>query len=271
MKVIDLDELKQLQCEVLEALHNYSKENGLKYSLACGTLIGAIRHNGYIPWDDDIDVYMQREDYDKLIKNFPDVYEDHFQLISFERNKHWCRPYANLYDNRTLFKELKSSNEEQIGVKIDIFPVDSVPDDDAEWLRFNKIRRMLIYLHSAKFVTFRKNNQSLTTKISLALLKMLLLPFSSYRIVKLVDTYIRKFNGTGSKRLFETSCGMDQNKPFNSRDFEEVELHKFEDYEFYVMKGYHNCLTNGFGDYMILPPVEKRVSHHYYEAYWKDL
>lgn len=66
MKEILLEELKKIQCEVLQAVHTFCEEHGLKYSLACGTLLGAIRHNGYIPWDDDIDIYMPREDYDKL-------------------------------------------------------------------------------------------------------------------------------------------------------------------------------------------------------------
>lgn len=270
MKNIDLEELKELQCEVLQAAHDFCHEQGIKYSLACGTLIGAIRHNGYIPWDDDIDIYMPRNDYDRFVEIFPEVYKGHYKLISFERSRQWCRPYANLYDDRTVWEELKSSAEKQIGVNIDIFPVDCVPDDDAEWLKFNKKRRMLIYLQSSKFVVLRRDHRVLWKNIGLLGLKLILLPFSSRRIVRYVDSYIRQYNDKGTNRLFETSCGMIQKHPFLKEDFAETIPHKFENYEFDVMKGYHDCLTNGFGDYMKLPPEEDRHSHHYFVAYWKE-
>lgn len=269
MKIIELDELKNLQCEVLLVAHDYCNEKGLKYSLACGTLLGAIRHNGYIPWDDDIDIYMPREDYDRLIQDFPAVYQSHYKLASFERDKQWCRPYANLYDDRTVYEEHKSSIEKQIGVKIDIFPVDHVPDDEQEWLRFNKKRRRLILLHSAKFVALRFENRALWKNIMLALLKVVLLPIPNRVLVNSVDKYIRQYNKQNTHRLFESCCGLLQKRPFREDDFSEIIPHVFEQYEFNIMSRYDDYLTNGFGDYMTLPPVEKRVSHHYFKAYWK--
>lgn len=269
MKKIELDELKNLQCKVLQVAHNYCNENGLKYSLACGTLLGAIRHNGYIPWDDDIDIYMPREDYDRLILDFPKVYQNHYKLVSFERDKQWCRPYANLYDDRTLYEEHKSSIEKQIGVNIDIFPVDHVPDDDQEWMTFNRKRRALILLHSAKYVALRAENRSLWKNMFLAMLKVVLFPIPNNVLVKFVDRYIRQYNGLSTHRLFESCCGLLQKHPFSEEDFSELIPHVFENYEFNIMQGYDDYLTNGFGDYMTLPPVEKRVSHHYFKAYWK--
>ena len=270
MRTIDIEELKQLQCEVMQAFHMFCHENNLKYSLACGSLLGAIRHNGYIPWDDDIDVYMDRSDYERFIRIFPDRYKSFYRLISYERSEEWCRPYANLYDDRTVWEELKSSKEKQIGVNIDIFPVDCVPDDDNEWLSFNKKRRLLIYLQSAKFVVLRRDHRPLWKNIGLSLLKLILLPFSHKQLLRLLDNYIKQYNEEGTNRLFETSCGMEQKKPFLKRDFERTIPHVFENYVFDVMEGYHECLSAGFGDYMQLPPEEKRRSTHYFVAYWKE-
>lgn len=269
MKKIELNELKKIQCEILQEVHYYCEEQGLKYSLACGTLLGAIRHNGYIPWDDDIDVYMPRKDYDKLIRDFPQVYHNHYKLVSFERDKKWCRPYANLYDDRTFFEEHKSPVEKQIGVNIDIFPVDYVPDDEKEWLKYNRKRRILINLQSSKYVAVRFKNRSLVKNIFLIVLKVVLLPIPNHVLVKLVDRYIRQYNTKNTHRLFESCCGLLQKRPFLENDFSELIPHVFENYEFNIMKGYDDYLTNGFGDYMTLPPIEKRVSHHYFKAYWK--
>lgn len=270
VKYIDVDELKHLQCEVMQVFHEFCMENHLKYSLACGSLLGAIRHNGYIPWDDDIDVYMQREDYEKLIKLFPDVYRNYYKLISYERSNSWLRPYANLFDDRTVWEELKSQKETQIGVNIDIFPVDCVPNEDKEWEIFNKKRRLLIYLQSAKYVVLRKDRRPLWKNLGLVFLKILLLPISSKALLAYMDKYIQQYNTKGTNRLFETSCGMEQKRPFLKSDFERTIPHKFENYVFNVMEGYHECLSSGFGDYMQLPPIEKRVSQHYYVAFWKD-
>lgn len=174
-----------------------------------------------------------------------------------------------MYDDRTFYYEHKSSIEKQIGVNIDVFPVDYVPDDESEWLRFNRKRRLIVFMNSAKYVALRLKNRTLLKNVGLIVLKILLFPFSAQFMVRYVDTFIRQYNRQKTNRYFECACGIIQKRPFLKSDFDETITHVFEEYTFCIMKGYDDYLSNGFGDYMTLPPIEKRVSHHYFKAYWK--
>ena len=269
MQTIEVDELKRIQVDVLSAAHDFCMENGIMYSLACGTLLGAIRHNGYIPWDDDIDIYMKRPDYERFIKSFPQAYKEHYKLVSIERNENWYRLYANLYDDRTICREHKVNDEIQIGAKIDIFPVDNVPDKKIKWKLFDIIRRMLIYISSAKRIDVRSEHRSFYRQFFVALFKVLLLPIPSRKLLLWVDSYCQVNNKSETKRLFENVCGIIQKNPFKREDFDRVALHCFENKEFCIMEGFDDYLRNGFGDYMKLPPEHKRVSNHHFDAYWK--
>ena len=105
MKRIGKEELKMIQMDVLSAIHHFCLEHEIKYSLGCGSMLGCARHKGYIPWDDDIDIYMLREDYNKLIREFPDIYEEHYKFVTLERDEKWQRAYGKAYDSTTIIKE----------------------------------------------------------------------------------------------------------------------------------------------------------------------
>ena len=137
-KEININELKIIQLDITEHFHNFCNKNKIKYSLACGSLIGAIRHNGYIPWDDDIDIYVERKDYDKLIELFPNILDGKYEFICIERNKIWNIPYGKIFDNRTIVEE-NTNDWLPIGVNIDIFPIDKVPDNNIIWKTYNNI------------------------------------------------------------------------------------------------------------------------------------
>ena len=103
MVELNLDQVKSIQLDVLSAIHRFCCENDIRYSLACGTLLGARRHGGYIPWDDDIDIYMLRADYDKLMSTFPAEYLGFCKIVSLERDARWDRAYAKGYHCGTEF------------------------------------------------------------------------------------------------------------------------------------------------------------------------
>lgn len=265
-KEIDLDELKVIQMDVLQAVDEFCCDHNIRYSLACGTLLGAIRHKGYIPWDDDIDIYVPREDYKRLIEEFPEAYKEKYKLTSLERDPNWNRPYANAYNGDTVFIE-NARNSEHIGVNIDIFPVDEVPTGE-EWERFNKIRRRKLQAFSLKFIRLNKH-RSIVKNATILLFRLFTCLSSTRKWAEKINCMIQQYNGKGYDYLFECCLGLMQKRPFPKKLFDELIYVPFEDRQFMAFADYDCYLKNGFGDYMKLPPKEKQVSHHAFKAYWK--
>ena len=132
MKEISIEELKDLQTGIAVMVHDFCQEHGIRYFLGYGSLIGAVRHKGYIPWDEDIDLGMPRPDYERFIHTFPGAYPD-LKVFAPELDPGYYAPYANVCLEGTLLVEQNLSHHgREIGVKVDIFPIDGAPSDDAE-------------------------------------------------------------------------------------------------------------------------------------------
>lgn len=267
-KIENIEELKSIQLNILLKVHRFCVDNNIKYSLADGTLLGAVRHKGYIPWDDDIDICMERKDYHRFLCQFPSIYQNEISVISMERDARWAYPFAKAYDVRTIMKESTSNNKPEIGISIDVFPLDEVPDDNSVWSKYNKMRRTLIMFFRIKSLCWR-NGRSTYKNFFMLVMKIILFFFSYRWLSVTISNYGKKNNDKGYSRLFECCLGMILKKPFPKSAFEETIEMSFEGYLVKVMKGYHECLENSYGAYMQLPPEEKRVSHHIFEAYWK--
>lgn len=265
MKEINTEELKLIQLDVLQTIHNFCLENHIDYSLGCGTLLGAIRHKGYIPWDDDIDIYLLRSEYNKLINLFPQS-KDNIRLESLERDSTWDRVYAKAYDERTIGSD--DSKRKAIGVGIDVFPIDFVPHDYGEWIRYNKRRRLLKIAVDIKQMVFTKE-QTLSKKVAILACKTALLPFSQKRLIGWLNKYAQKYNKTESDYVFESCQGLLLKNKFKASVFDDYLDMQFEDRKFKAIAGYDEYLRCAYGDYMQLPPENKRVSHHSFKAYWK--
>lgn len=267
MKKIDLDGLKIIQMDILTAIDEFCTENNITYSLAGGTLLGAVRHKGYIPWDDDIDIYIYRDDYNKLIKTFPKLYKSRYKMASLERDKDWERPYAIAYDDNTIMYE-KSTEKKLIGVFIDIFPIDNVPDDESEWRKYDVPRRRLQKFHALRFVKYDSNRSFMKNLI--ILLNRCLTAFISRRcMAEHLDKLAQKYDKSETKYVFSNAKGIFVKRRFQRKIFDNVIDLPFEDRKFRGFADYDEYLRNAYGDYMKLPPIEKRVSHHSFDAYWK--
>ena len=268
MKEIGIEEIKVLQLDILSALDSFCREKGIMYFIIDGTLLGAVRHKGYIPWDDDIDVGLVRSEYNRLMAEFPDVLEGRYELLSLERNNLWDRSYAAICDNKTEVKYEHNSSM-ATGLLIDIFPVDEVPSEPSKWQ--SCIRSMKLY---NRLLSFKSNALPLFTSNPvkwsvLGLFKLLLLPFSQRKISIWKSRFAQSFNGCQSGFGYELAFGVGAKQPFSLKDFESFDEYPFEDRKFKGPKNYDSVLTRTYGDYMQLPPVEQRVTHHSLTAYYK--
>ena len=268
-KIESVEELKKIQLDILLSLHQFCSDNIINYSLAAGTLIGAVRHKGFIPWDDDIDVYLLREDYNKLVRSFPDVYNEKYVFVSMERDHAWHRAYGKLYDNRTIDVERSHNEYAKLGVGIDVFPIDDVPDNFEEWIRYEKKRRIYRDMMTIKSLYWSKE-RSLSKNIITILGRLILSPFSFAFFAKRISDYSQIHNNKGYNHVYENCLGVYNSKnPWLKSDIAEVIEAPFEEQTVFIMKGFDDYLITVYGDYMQLPPVEKRISHHSFIAYWK--
>lgn len=267
MKEIQIDELRELQMQILDYVDSFCRRHGIIYSIACGTLLGAVRHGGFIPWDDDIDVYMRRKDFAIFEKLFPDNSDGKYTLYSTNKYNQWHLPFGKVVDNRTIVIN-DYVNIIPIGVSIDVFIVDEVPDMESQWLSFREKQLSLIRLnldHTYKIrwrLGIRKNFRTLYS--------MLRCFPNRKKMLNRISKYISANNDKGYSRCFETTQGIHAKNPFDKSLFEDIIDWKFEDRTYCGFQDADHYLRNTFGDYMKLPPKEKQVSHHTEKAYWKQ-
>lgn len=266
MKRIDDEELKYLQLEILKNVDTFCKNNNIEYSLAYGTLLGAIRHGGYIPWDDDIDIFMTRPNYDKFIQSY-NGYSNYLYVISPEIDINYYAPYANVCDKRTILIEEGNTHTTEIGVKIDIFPIDAVPEDLYEYEQMKgKIRGLKKNLWVKR--THFSQCHTLRSKLSWIYRRLLTInrSFSSIQEeIKSIATSI-SFNDA----VYCDNVVWDNvNARCEKKIYSCVTHVEFENNVFMSIREFDVYLRNKYGDYMKLPPESQRCMHHNFKAYWK--
>ncbi len=267
MREINLSELKQIQLDIMKYFDSFCKNNGLKYSLAGGSLIGAVRHDGYIPWDDDIDVIMLRGDYDKMLEIFNNSKSD-YKVFTPQNCDYYCLPYAKIANIKTVLQENSSAfSGRDFGINIDIFPVDNLPNDDGEIESFYKKIRKLRDIHDVKMIKISRS-RSVIRNLMLILFKIGAVCFNKHKIAQKISYAITAYkDNVPSKRA--CLLGMYARREILPADvFENTVPHKFEDTRFEIFEKYDKYLTSLYGDYMKLPPKDKQVSHHSFKAYW---
>ena len=258
-RITDIGELRAIQVGILDEIHRFCMQHGITYFLSSGTLIGAVRHKGYIPWDDDLDLYMPRADYERFLQTYTDEHGI-YRVLDPKREEHYFYTFGKVVDTRTLMVERETEGYE-IGVYVDLFPVDYVTDDMEERCRIFKKKKLLYKIRRCKM---SKNNY-LRSRLAYLCYKYLPVPLT------VINRKIEQL--TVRTEPTATVCNMTEAGPGIEGCFPASVIASSVDIEFEgklykTMVGYKEYLTKTYGDYMQLPPVEQRQTHQF-EAYFK--
>lgn len=261
-KYINESELKQIQLDILNNVAQFCDTRNIGYFLAYGTLIGAIRHNGYIPWDDDIDIAMPRPDYDKFINEYHDD-NGVYKVICHSNNSNYGLPFAKVFHTGTVMRETQYIKDEY-GVYIDIFPIDGFKSKKL-LRRAQKYRRLL----NAKKANWQ-GNRPLFKKMAMAMVRIIYIGLPISRILDKIDEICRKGEYESSEIVgYIPTLNSGMKDIIDKRLVSRTIKHPFENRIYNIPVGYDLYLRQLYGDYMQLPPVEKRQSTHLFEAWWK--
>jgi len=253
----ELRKLQMIELELLIEFDRICRENNIRYTLTGGTLLGAVRHGGFIPWDDDADVSMLRDEYEKFRNVCKTQLENDFYFQDMQNTKGYRWGYGKLRKKNTLFlRENQEHMPYEQGVFIDIFPRDGVPD--GFWQR---------KIHKFKCFCVRKTLWSTVGKVAhkkkyMRVWYSVLEKVAGKRIFKVYEKLVKKSNGKETELVRALTFPVPNNFDGYKRKWynDYVEL-SFEGHMFMVQAGYREWLEQEFGDYMKLPPEDKRKTH----------
>lgn len=265
---MEMDELHSRILKIMKYFDGICRQNNLTYYLSGGTMLGAVREKGFIPWDDDADLMLPRKDYEKFIEIMMSIDKPEYKLGSLANRSDWTFPFARLYDDSTEL-EYEYLNESRVGVGVDIFPLDGVPDKIEETSRYY---RKIKFLWRCRFASVKKK----------------FLPHEKYRFVKkIIQIFCRlaganrislRIDKLAAKRSFDDSkyigvavlSNYMERERFLRSDFADRIENDFEGEKFFIPTGYDNYLKSLYGDYMKRPEEALRKSHHHLTVYLKE-
>ena len=259
------EEIKEVELGVMDYIHNLCQKENINYSLAYGTLLGAVRHKGYIPWDDDVDISLKRDEYDKLYQAVLRDNDPIYKVASWENDARYPYPFYRVYDARTVYENNYIENDIDLGICVDVFPFDYYADVNKEMVKLDTYRRLSVYT----LYGIHSKNAGLKNIIRYLLVLV-------FRLTR-VKTWNKKMNLLSMQANDSDSIDYLMENKRTSTKFEKTLLDKvmdspFEDRIYKIPEASHKILSAIYGDdFMEIPPVEKRVKHDDFVAYIKEV
>lgn len=249
----------QVEQEILDVIHEVCATHKLRYTLAYGTLIGAVRHGGFIPWDDDIDIIMPREDYEKLLSIWNDSVPAEYIMQNIRTNPDYTNTFSKVCKNHTTFLQDEGEAEKQYhkGIFVDIFPADRVAP--------GKVQNTIQYIACAVNLLFSRGYTSGSVGI-IGLVEHVLLAFPKrmHSVLRHAsEKVIRKWNTNDCLDWFAPSTIEFAKHYYPANLFEHMKTIKFNGQNYFCVADPDSFLRADYGDYMQLPSEEERVWKHH--------
>lgn len=245
--------------EILDVIHQVCTENHLRYSLAYGTLIGAVRHKGFIPWDDDIDIMMPREDYETLLRIWQNVAPEGYILQNVRTDPDFTQSFTKIRKDHTTFLQEEREREKRYhkGIFVDIFPGDRVPH--------GKLAKKAQYAACAVSLLYNRGHSSgtggLTGTVETLLLRA---PKEKYPLHReKAEKILRRWNGDPTAQYVFSSTISSSRHYYPADLFDNMKTINFNGKRYQCVADTDAALRVEYGDYMQLPPVEERVWKHH--------
>lgn len=268
-----INKYKEKVLEVFKYTHRFCEENNLRYFTACGSAIGCVRHKGFIPWDDDIDIYMPREDYNKLLTLKEKISKDGYTLKSIE-DKPYYWSFAKIWDKKTTLLEVANAPD-VIGCYVDIFPLDLTNIEENYYNHIYQLfqKKRLNYqsklFHISVPIVLHDTIHKSYGSLGRAILKIKNIFNSEDKLLSNFLNLTKSLNDSNGKKYISIT----ESKPFmfEKEWFNDYVMMPFEDIIVRMPMGYDKYLTYFYGDYMTPPPVEQRHSNFSHGKYYLNL
>jgi lipopolysaccharide cholinephosphotransferase len=259
VEACSLRDAQLIMMDVLKEVHRICENNDIKYFLSDGTLLGAVRHKGFIPWDDDLDISMLRDDYEKFLSVAMKELSEEFFLQTFDTDPNYKLYHIPLKvrHNKSVFIEEDEDNRKyHQGIYIDIFPIDRVPDSKSKFFIQSKLSKLLVIM-KMKMSTrdFPSLNFFVRTFFQVLGLGI------SYKFIKKILFSTHKWNKESKSNLYYHGVELLWSNVFKAEHLFPLKKIKFEDSEFWAPNKPEEILTIMYGDFMKLPPEDKRMYH----------
>ena len=258
----ELKKLQEIELDILTEIIRVCEENELTYFTVGGTTLGAIRHEGFIPWDDDIDIGMMRDDYETFLRIAPEKLKKGYTMQSFYTEPTMPTYFAKVRKDETLFVEeyAKDINMHQ-GVYVDIMPYDKIPEDEIDRKKYRdriKVWNQLFIAKTIKTTSVPHAKNKALKNAFRKVIHVLVSPISKLQWYKKLDRELRRYNTSDSKMV--SSRGLSVFECYIDDILPPVQ-HSFSGITVMIPNNYDKVLRVQYGDYMKLPPEDQRYSH----------